>query len=77
MGAQQNMPTRRIVQPANSYEANIDIILKLSDKRKHIKSTNELDLIIIETGQIFNHQIHYTIKKGTYISLLSIKVHFG
>ncbi len=41
------IPTRRIIQLANFYEVNIDYILKLSDERKHIKSTSELDLISI------------------------------
>lgn len=41
------IPTRRIIQLADFYKINIDYMLKLSDERKYIKGTTDLDLKII------------------------------
>ncbi len=41
------IPTRRILQLANFYEVNIDFMLNLSSIKKHIKTTNDLNLELI------------------------------
>jgi transcriptional regulator with XRE-family HTH domain len=41
------IPTKRIVQLANFYEVNIDFMLNLSSKKKHIVNANELNLELI------------------------------
>lgn len=41
------IPTRRLIQLSNFYEVNIDYILNLSNKKKHINKIENIDLILI------------------------------
>lgn len=42
-----SIPTKRLVQLANYFEVNIDYMLGISDKRKHIETTDEINLDLV------------------------------
>lgn len=42
-----SIPTKRIYQLSEYYEVNIDYMMKLTDKRIHIKTNNEINLDIV------------------------------
>lgn len=42
-----SIPTKRLVQLANYFEVNIDYMVGISNKRKHIKSSNDIDLDLV------------------------------
>lgn len=42
-----SIPTKRLVQLANYFEVNIDYMVGISNKRKHIKSSNDVDLDLV------------------------------
>lgn len=44
-----SIPTKRLVQLANYFEVNIDYMVGISNKRKHIKSSNGVDLDLVSS----------------------------
>lgn len=42
-----SIPTKRIYQLSEYYEVNIDYMMKLTDKKIHIKTNNEINLDIV------------------------------
>ena len=42
-----SIPTKRLIQLANFFEINIDYMLGLTDKRVHIKSSNNINLQLV------------------------------
>lgn len=42
-----SIPTKRLVQLANYFEVNIDYMVGISNKRKHIKSSNDVNLDLV------------------------------
>lgn len=42
-----SIPTKRIYQLANFFEVNIDYMIGISNKRKHIKTNNEIDIKLV------------------------------
>lgn len=42
-----SIPTKRLVQLANYFEVNIDYIMGISNKRKHIKSSDDVDIDLV------------------------------
>lgn len=44
-----SISTKRIYQLANYFEVNIDYMLGLSDKREHIKKSNEINLDLVSS----------------------------
>lgn len=44
-----SIPTKRLYQLSEYYEVNIDYMMKLTDKREHIKTNKELHLDIVSS----------------------------
>lgn len=44
-----SIPTKRLYQLSEYYEVNIDYMMKLTDKREHIKTNKELNLDIVSS----------------------------
>lgn len=42
-----SIPTKRLVQLANYFEVNIDYMVGISNKRKHIKSCDDVDIDLV------------------------------
>ena len=41
------IPTKRLIELANHHEVNIDYMLRLTNKKVHIKTSNEIDIKLV------------------------------